>query len=294
MIVSMTGYGCGTAQGDGVSVAVEGRSLNHRFFDINIKLPPSLSSLEKKIRDIVSSSFHRGKIDLYICLNKQSEAAQLKINYENATRYYQALLGLCNHLEIREEVSLSSMTPFIRDIIEVQEAGLNGEQDVYWPLVEKAVRQAIASIQQMREAEGKLLCADIQKRLSYIEAIINSIGEKTSLLVGEYKNQLSARIAEHFPQLPIDPGRLEQEIALIAEKLDITEELTRIKSHFNQMKEFLVSDGQIGRKLDFLLQEIHREVNTLSYKSNNAEISQKVVEIKGELEKIREQIQNIE
>ena len=146
----------------------------------------------------------------------------------------------------------------------------------------------------MRVSEGKSLYVDIQKRVDYIEVIIQYIREKASLLVGEYKSQLSARIAGHFPELSLESGRLEQEIALVAEKIDITEELTRIKSHLSQMKEFLLFDGPVGRKLDFLLQEIHREVNTLSYKSNSAEISQKVVEIKGELEKIREQIQNIE
>ena len=167
MIVSMTGYGCGMVQGDGVTIAVEGRSLNHRFFDINIKLPPSLSCLEKKIRDKVTSSFQRGKIDLYIGLSKSADTTSLQINYENATKYHQALLELCNHLEIKEEVSLSSMIPFIRDIIEVQEHGVDG--DAYWPLIEQAVQQAIVSIQEMRLNEGKSLYEDVQKRVSYIE-----------------------------------------------------------------------------------------------------------------------------
>ncbi|MEW5802605.1 MAG: YicC/YloC family endoribonuclease [bacterium] len=292
MIVSMTGYGCGLVQGDGITISVEGRSLNHRFFDITIKLPPSLNCLEKKIRDKITSSFQRGKIDLYIGLSKFTEATRLQINYENATTYHQALLELCNHLEIKEEVSLSSMTPFIRDIIAVQEQGLNG--DAYWPLIEQAVDQVINSIQEMRVTEGKSLFSDIQKRVDYIEAIIYSIHERASQLVLEYKTQLMTRISEHFPELSLEPGRLEQETVLVAEKIDITEELTRIESHLSQMKEFLLAVGPIGRKLDFLLQEIHREVNTLSYKSNSADISQKVVEIKGELEKIREQIQNIE
>jgi uncharacterized protein (TIGR00255 family) len=184
------------------------------------------------------------------------------------------------------------MIPFFRDIIEVQEHGIDG--DAYWPLIEEAVDQAIVSIKDMRLAEGKSLYDDIQSRVNHIESIINLIQEKAPLLAGEYKSQLLARISEHFPELPLEPGRLEQETALIAEKIDVTEELTRTKSHLSQMKEFLVFDGPVGRKLDFLLQEIHREVNTLSYKSNSADISQKVVEIKGELEKIREQIQNIE
>ena len=292
MIVSMTGYGCGMVQGDGVTIAVEVRSLNHRFFDINIKLPPSLSSLEKKIRDKVTASFQRGKIDLYIGLNKSADTTRLQINHENASKYHQALLELCNHLEIKEEVGLSSMIPFIRDIIEVQEQGVKG--DSYWPLIEQAVQQAIISIQEMRLNEGKSLYDDIQSRVVYIETIIQFIQERAPLLVGEYKSQLLARISEHFPEISIEPGRLEQETALIAEKIDVTEELTRIRSHFSQMKEFLLVNGPIGRKLDFLLQEIHREINTLSYKSNSADISQRVVEIKGELEKIREQIQNIE
>lgn len=288
----MTGYGCGMVQGDGVTISVEGRSLNHRFFDINIKLPPSLSCLEKKIRDKVTSSFQRGKIDLYIGVSKCVDTTKLQINYENATKYHQSLLELCNHLEIKEELSLSSMIPFIRDIIEVQEHGVDG--DAYWPLIEQAVQKAIVSIQEMRLSEGKALYDDIQKRVVYIETIIHFIQGKAPLLAGEYKNQLLARITEHFPELSLEPGRLEQETALIAEKIDVTEELTRIESHLSQMKEFLLFDGPIGRKLDFLLQEIHREVNTLSNKSNSADISQKVVEIKGELEKIREQIQNIE
>jgi uncharacterized protein (TIGR00255 family) len=292
MIVSMTGYGCGMVQGDGVSISVEGRSLNHRFFDINIKLPPSLSCLEKKIRDKVTSSFQRGKIDLYIGLSKSADTTSIQINFENATKYHQALLQLCNHLEIKEEVSLASMIPFIRDIIEVQEHGVDG--DAYWPLIEQAVQQAIVSIQEMRLNEGKSLYEDVQKRVSYIENIVHFFQERAPQLAGEYKSQLLARISEHFPELSIDPGRLEQETALLAEKIDVTEELTRIGSHLRQMKEFLLLNEPVGRKLDFLLQEIHREVNTLSYKSNSADISQKVVEIKGELEKIREQIQNIE
>ena len=288
----MTGYGRGIAQSDDITVVVEGRSLNHRFFDINIKLPVSSYTLEKKIRDIIKSYFHRGKMDVYVSISKFTSLTELPVNYENASKYYQALCKLSNHLGIKEKINLSLLIPFIREIIGVQEQDL--DVDIYWPIIKEALQEAIQSIREMRISEGKSLYEDIKPRVDYINTIIEQINKKFPQLIQELREQLSAKIAEHFPNVSIDSERLEQELVITAEKIDITEELIRTGSHLHQLGELLLFDGPIGRKLDFLLQEIHREVNTLGYKSNNIVISQQTVEIKSELEKIREQIQNIE
>lgn len=292
MIVSMTGYGRGVAQKDELTVVVEGRSLNHRYFDINIKLPVSSFSLERKIREIIRSSFSRGKLDIHIAITKIANQGQLPVNYEHAAHYYQALGGLRDHFGLEEKISLSHLLPFLREILGSQEQ--EGDIEMYWPLIEDALLSAIRSMQEMRINEGMCLYEDVKKRVDFIDSIINKIQKKFPSLIGEIREQLSAKIAEHFPEIPIDSARLEQELILFAEKVDVTEELTRIYSHLNQLKELLVTIGPIGRKLDFLLQEIHREVNTLGNKTNHLEISQHTVEIKSELEKIREQIQNIE
>ncbi|MGA1875771.1 MAG: YicC/YloC family endoribonuclease [bacterium] len=293
MIVSMTGYGRGIAQEGDVTIAVEGRSLNHRFCDISIKLPVPSFILEKKIRDLIKSSFHRGKIDLHLSISKSSPSSdELPLDCEVASRYYRTLCRLRTHLHLKEDITLVSIMPFIRDIMGTQEQDFNIE--ALGSLIEEALRKAIDSIKEMRVSEGKSLYEDIKGRVDYVDTIIREIQERAPQLLEELRKQLSNRIAEHFPDISLDPGRLEQELALAAEKIDITEELIRLDSHLNQMKEFLLFDGPIGRKLDFLLQEIHREVNTLGYKSNDIEISRKVVEVKSELEKIREQVQNIE
>jgi len=288
----MTGYGRGIAQRDDINVVVEGRSLNHRFFDINIKLPAPSYILEKKIRDIMKSYFHRGKMDVHVSINKFTSSTELPVNYENASKYYQALCRLSNHLGIKEKINLSLLMPFIREIIGVQEQDL--DFDIYWPIIEEALQKAIQSIKEMRLGEGKSLYEDIKARVDYIDTIIEQIKKKFPQLITELREQLSTKITEHFSDVSINPERLEQELVITAEKIDITEELIRIGSHLHQLEELLLFDGPIGRKLDFLLQEIHREVNTLGYKSSDIVISQQTVELKGELEKIREQIQNIE
>lgn len=288
----MTGYGRGIAQGEDITVVVEGRSLNHRFFDITIKLPSPSYTLEKKIRDIIKSYFNRGKLDIHISITKFANTSELPVNYENASKYYQALGKLSDHLGIKEKINLPLIIPFIREIIGVQDQ--DSDIDKHWPLIKEALQGAIQSIREMRISEGKSIYEDIKPRVDYITNVIEEINKKFPQLIKELRKQLSVKMSEHFSDVSIEPGRLEQELVITAEKIDITEELIRIGSHLHQLEELLLFDGPIGRKLDFLLQEIHREVNTLGYKSNDIVIAQQTVEIKSELEKIREQIQNIE
>ena len=288
----MTGFGHGTAQRDDVNVIAEVRSLNHRFFDINIKFSTPSYSLEKKIRDLIKSSFHRGKIDVHILINKFTNQNELPVNFENASKYYHALITLCDHLKIKETITLSSITPFFREIIGIQEQDLDPE--TLWPLIEAGLQKALQALKEMRMNEGKSLYQDIKNRVIHIDSTIKQIHHKFPQLIIEYREQLSSKISEHFPDITVEPGRLEQELVIFAEKIDITEELTRADSHLHQIRELLRCKSPIGRKLEFLLQEIHREVNTMGYKTINADICQMVVEIKSELEKIREQTQNIE
>ena len=286
----MTGYGAAELQWESSwSCQVEIRSVNQRFLDVRCRLPVGLQKLESDIKKQIKLTCARGKIDCYIRLEKNSELGGMQLNYERAKRFsdllkeFEGLTGKNVNLDAR---SLSSI-----NIIEEKN---NGDHPVECEkLIKKTLLKALKELEKMKISEGQAMHKDILERLSLCESIIKSI-EKLSMDEPRlYKERLQGRLSDLNYDSKINPERLEQEIVLYAEKLDISEELLRFKTHLKHMDDVL-SLCEVGKKAEFLIQELNREINTISSKSNHAGISQASVEIKSELEKIREQLQNIE
>ncbi|MEW6616230.1 MAG: YicC/YloC family endoribonuclease [Thermodesulfobacteriota bacterium] len=294
MLKSMTGYGSGECVFEGGRIVVEIKSVNHRYMDISCKLPKRFSSTESQIRKSVSGRFSRGRFEIIVQSGfgiEENEGRGLELNLPLAQEYYSVLKELKDRLHLSEDISLSMLTG-IRDIIVVKDIEPN--QEGGGKAFNEAFKNALNSLERMRESEGEVLYKDFLVRLNSVEKLIDSIRIMSPRVLVLYRDRLAKRVKELGEVFEVDPQRLKQEIAFLAERSDITEELVRIKSHLEQFGMIMEMDDPVGRKLDFLLQEINREVNTIASKANDADISQKVVEIKSELEKIREQIQNIE
>jgi uncharacterized protein (TIGR00255 family) len=250
--------------------------------------------MESQIRKSVSGRFSRGRFEIIVQSDfdiEENQGRGFELNLPLAQEYYSVLRELKDRLHLSEEISLSLLAG-IRDIIVVKDIELNREGGE--KAFNEAFNNALNSLERMRESEGEVLYKDFLVRLNTIEKLIDSIRVRSPQVLVFYRDRLVRRIKELGEVFEVDPQRLNQEIAFLAERSDITEELVRIKSHLEQFEMIMEIDDPVGRKLDFLLQEINREVNTIASKANDADISQKVVEIKSELEKIREQIQNIE
>ncbi len=289
---SMTGYG----QADGPTsigiLSVEVRSVNHRFCDIALKLPRKLSYLENRVKELVKSQLSRGRIDVSIRLDSaERNGYRLEPDLELARQYVEALRALKSKLKLKGEISLDMVAQF-KDILVPVEEGKEGE--AFWEEVREILQRSLDVLKEMRRREGAGLVRDLRERLRYIGNLAGKINNRAPSVLEEYRQRLEQRVRDMLNGTDLDPVRLSQEVAFFAERSDITEETVRLRSHLAQFEEMLDSREPAGRKLDFLVQEIHREVNTVSSKANDVMISQAVVEIKGELEKIREQIQNIE
>ncbi len=292
MVRSMTGYGIGRKVISLGRVTAEARSTNHRYLDISLKLPKKLYPLEARIKEMVKAHFSRGRFDISIEMDSGgTEQFKLEPNVEVAQMYVDALESLKSKLNITGEVTLDLVSR-ARDVITAKE----GEGDVSppWEEVSGVVLSCLKALEAMRESEGRNLVLDLEGRLKRIAHHVEEVKGRSPLVLEAYRKRLSERLAEMTEGMEIDSSRLHQEVAYFADRSDITEEVVRINSHLRQLGQMLKSDGPIGRKMEFLLQEIHREVNTVSAKANDVVISQNVVEIKAELEKMREQIQNIE
>ncbi len=292
MLKSMTGYGRGEGESGMGKVLVESRSVNHRYSDINIRLPKRLAIFENRIKEIIRSQVSRGRIDVSIKLDALGgEKFQLQVDSTLAEQYFQALLSLKDKFQLRGEITLELLAG-AKDLISAKEEV--GDIEPYWLEIVPILKRALQEMDEMKCSEGSALAKDIQNRLERITQQLKEIKAQLPSYVEAYQNRLRERLQSLLGGIEVDPGRLQQEIALLAERTDITEEIVRAESHLGQFALLFNEKESVGRKMDFLLQEIHREVNTVSAKANDAEISQKVVEIKSELEKIREQVQNIE
>ena len=292
MLKSMTGYGRGEGETSLGRVLVESRSVNHRYSDINIRLPKRLAPFENRIKEMIRSQVSRGRIDVSIKLNAQEgEKVQLQVDSSLAEQYFQALLTLKDKFQLKGEITLDLLAE-AKDLITAKEE--SGDVEPYCKEIAPILKQSLQEMDEMKCFEGVALAKDIEKRLKQITQELEEIKSQSPSCVKAYQNRLRERLQSLLGGIELDPNRLQQEIAVLAERTDITEEIVRAQSHLNQFALFLKSKEPVGRKMDFLVQEIHREVNTVSAKANDAEISRKVVEIKSELEKIREQVQNIE
>jgi len=292
MLKSMTGFG--RSEGDTAlgKVFVETRSVNHRFCDISLKLPKRLGPFEMRIKEMIKSEVSRGRIDVFLKLDTTGEGkVQFDVDLSLAEQYYRALQTLKERFNLPGEITLDFLAG-AKDLITAKEEV--DDVEPYWQEIAPIVRQSLKSMDGMKRSEGGVLAKDIQSRLEHIRRELGAIKERFPASLEAYRGRLQDKLQSLLGGLEVDPVRFQQEIAFLAERTDITEETVRAESHFVQFMAVLQGEDPVGRKLDFLLQEIYREVNTISSKANDAEISQRVVEMKSELEKIREQVQNIE
>ncbi|MDD2557417.1 MAG: YicC/YloC family endoribonuclease [Desulfuromonadaceae bacterium] len=289
---SMTGYGKGSNVTDAVHYIAEIKTVNHRYIDVSVKLPRSLMFLETEVKNWVSAYLHRGKIDVYI--SREGDSAELmkpQLNETAAAAYVDIYKQLIKRFNLAEDIPLS-MLAAQKEVVVLSEPQID-ETNVRERLKE-AVTEALAAVVQMRGAEGRSMNNDIVARLQVLEEYLGSIEHRTPQVVAEWQQKLQRRIEALVHEVEVDPQRLAQEVAVFADRCDISEEVVRFKSHIEQMHGLLANPGAVGRQMDFLLQELNREANTMGSKSNDAELTRNVVALKAELEKIREQVQNIE
>jgi len=292
MIKSMTGFGRAMADDEKRSFIVEIRGVNNRYFDINIRMPKSLFPLEDKVRRLIATYISRGKVDVFITYrNYAREDTVVKYNKNLAKGYVEILNELKDDFSLVNDLSVSMLSRF-PDIIYTEEKEEN--IDELWMLMGKAIEEAASSINHMRETEGEALQTDMLQKAGEILAKIGTIRERDKEVIPLYKERLEARIKELMDAVPVDENRLALEIAMYTDKSSIDEEITRLSSHMEQFEMFLSENEPVGRKLDFLAQEMNREANTMASKSVDLLITNTVLEIKNEIEKIREQMQNIE
>jgi uncharacterized protein (TIGR00255 family) len=292
MLKSMTGFGRGEGNTTLGKVLVESRSVNHRYSDINIKLPRRMAPFENRIKEFIRSQVSRGRIDLFVKLDSLGEEKiQLSVDLPLAEQYYQALQSLKEALHLKDKITLELLAG-AKDVITAKEEA--GDLEPYWPEILPILKRSFQDLDDMKRSEGEVLVKDLQQRLERITQQLAEIKRLYPSYVEAYRDRLYERLRALLAGIDVEPARFQQEVAFLAERTDITEEMVRAESHLAQFLALLKGDEPAGRKMDFLLQEIHREVNTISAKANDADISQRVVEIKAELEKIREQVQNIE
>lgn len=293
--MSMTGFGRGESKTEKYSFTVEIKTINHRYLDINIKLPRRISFLEEWIRQIIKKDILRGRVEVFIKMDMHGQSeSKLSLDTELAKNYNDILHTIKKELDIEEKISLSTITRF-PDIIKTTENEIDSDEiknDLF-----SGLNSALKSLKDMRELEGRELVKDINNRLKILSGNIDIIEGLSSTVEEDYRQRLKLKMEEILKSFNVQPDeqRILQEAAIYADKSSITEEIVRFRSHILQLETITKNSGEaIGRKLDFLIQEMNREANTIGSKSSNIEITSKVVDIKSELEKIREQIQNIE
>ena len=288
----MTGFGRGSASGQGRAVQVEARSVNSRFLDLSLRLPRALSTRENEVKDLVRRRISRGKISVIVSFaSEEDNGVPVRVNPSAARSYYRLLNDLRRSLRIKETVKLHHLLQF-PEIFETGES--DNDADQLWTLTASALDAALTDLNSMRQQEGNELRDDFRARLATLAERITAIEALSREQVPQERERLRSRIGQLIEKEPVDEGRLELELALLADRLDVTEECVRFRSHIKFFLEALDDPDPAGRRLNFLLQEMHRETNTIGSKSSATTIAHLVVGMKEELEKIREQLQNIE
>ncbi len=289
---SMTGYGRGEHLAQDRKFVVEMKSVNHRYHDLNIKLPRVLASVEDNIKKCIAKDVFRGKIDVYVSFETFSaDDVEIKLNESLAKAYAEKIHILENLLQQKNE-DIVSLTARFPDVIVVEKA--QKEEEVMWAGLLPALEQALENFIAMRQREGENLKQDILQKANRIQNLVDDVKVYAPTVVVEYQEKLQNRLKELLDKVEVDPQRLAMEVAIFADKGCIDEELTRLDSHLKQLNEMMEQGGQVGRKLDFLVQEMNRESNTIASKANDIRIVKATIELKSEIEKIREQIQNLE
>jgi uncharacterized protein (TIGR00255 family) len=289
----MTGFGRGEGKDNERQFIVEVKSVNHRYNDIVIRMPKRFTYLEDKLKNLVKDYIKRGRVEVYITLENIGDIdTKISVNTLVAEQYIDCLKKIRDEFNVIDDITVSLVSKF-SDVIKVEPK--EEDEDAIWSCLQNATAKALDLLVKMRMAEGIKLAEDINNRCEYIAEIVEKIENRSPKVVLEYKEKLKDRIHELLEDsVEVDENRLSMEIAVIADKCSITEEIVRLNSHVDQLKKTLQESHTVGRKLDFLIQEMNREINTIGSKSNDLEITNYVVDIKSELEKIREQVQNIE
>lgn len=293
MIRSMTGFGHGEVSNDkNQKVTVEMKSVNHRYCDISLKLPKKLAMFEANIRNIMKEYASRGKIDIYVSYEDLSETAvSLHYNQAMAEEYMQVFKKMQEDFNIETKVTAEALAkyPEVVTIEEVQQ-----DEEVWWELLEAALRQAAEKFVETRTIEGANLKRDLLGKLDQMAADVAFIEERSPQIIAEYRSKLEEKVKEFLEDSTIEENRIAAEVTLYADKIAVDEEIVRLQSHISSMTDVLESDESIGRKLDFMAQEMNREANTILSKSSDVDLADHAIELKTNVEKVREQIQNIE
>jgi uncharacterized protein (TIGR00255 family) len=293
VVASMTGFGRAEISKNGITISTEVRSVNSRYLDLTLRLPRSISQREKELKDLVRTFLNRGNLNIIVKILYDSNGAiPLKVNKAAAKSYYKLLNEIRKSVKLREQVKLEHLLTFSEVLEPVEEEETD---ELEWKLVQEAVRLALENLNAMRFQEGNELAKDLEKRILRMDSILNDVERLSKERIPEERIKLQERISQLLEdKFVIDQNRLELEIALMADKLDITEECVRYRTHNKFFLEALHKNETAGRKLNFLIQEMNREANTIGSKSSDTSIAHMVIGLKEELEKIREQLQNIE
>ncbi len=292
MVKSMTGYGKGVAENADAKITIEMKSVNHRYLDLSIKLPKKLNFLEQAVRNKISSTISRGKVDLYITLEEHSDACyQVSVNEAMAKKYFDSISSMADAIGVANDIKASHIVR-LPDVIELVETDADEDslKDLVFEALEACLMQFVAS----RVTEGGRIEADLLTKMEEMTGLVAQLEDKSPAIIEEYKRKLTDKISELLDDNHIDESRIAQEVTIYADKVCIDEEMVRLKSHVAETKDTLKLDAEVGRKLDFLAQELNREANTILSKSTNAEVADIGISLKTLIEKVREQIQNIE
>lgn len=292
MIKSMTGFGrCEIAE-NSRKITVEMKSVNHRYLDVNLKMPKSLNFFESAIRSELKNYITRGKVDVFISYEDLSEhTSTVRYHKEVAEEYFRYLKQMAEDFGLDNDIRVSSLSKY-PDVFTMEEAGVDEEE--LWKGIQKAVDGAAGMFVETRITEGEHLRDDLLEKLEGMLKLVSFISERSPQILEEYRNRLEEKVKELLGDATVDESRLLTEVTLFADKVCVDEEVVRLKSHIETTKNTLLEGGSIGRKLDFIAQEMNREANTILSKANDLEISNCAIELKTEIEKVREQIQNIE
>jgi len=289
----MTAYARSEKTADEINVSTEIRSYNSRYLDVSMRIMHGYNVLEDKIKTLISEKIDRGRIEVSLQINDGSEEAyNFEINIPKAKAYHNCLVQLKDQVDLHSEITVDLL---VREGGVIRTVEIDRDMDAVWPVVRDCVDEALNNLVEMRKKEGEFIALDIEGRINRIEKSVHLIEKESSDLLYHYQQRLKERIVALTREMvEIDPERITQEAAFLADKSDISEEIVRVASHIKQFRTIMNSEEPAGRKLNFLLQELHREFNTMGSKTVKAHVSHTIVEVKSELEKIREQLQNVE
>ena len=292
MIKSMTGFGRAEASDSDRKITIEMKSVNHRYFEPAMKMPKKLNIYEAGIRTILKKYINRGKVDIFVTYEDYSESKFcLKYNEELANEYMSIFNYMAEQFDIPNDITVSSLSHY-PEVITMEEQ--SGDDDAVWHLLEKAVENACVQFVESRITEGEKLKADLLEKLDYMTGLVDEIENRSPGIIEEYRQRLEDKVAELLCDTPVDENRIATEVTIYADKICVDEETVRLRSHIESSMDELIEGGSVGRKLDFIAQEMNREANTILSKANDLETSNCAISLKTEIEKVREQIQNIE